>query len=272
MGIVNGFRNAEVDPHFQDEYDFVRSEGAKTALYDHEAVGSSFACVKPDPDFTGQALVRGWMITPSNYAAWFLELAAQGIHLATTPLLYERAHQLPNWHGSIDPSIIAPAVWAKTRDALDLDALPAGSGMVKDYVKSLKHNLAATRIEDVHNAKSVQTTTDLFLEERGQDLVGGLVVRAWEDLEKGEWRAWFKKDKLVCLAPHPDNDGAELDALDEDILENASKSLAKLGTEFATVDFALSKSGQWRVIEIGDGQVSDRPRSVDPKNVLESFL
>jgi hypothetical protein len=37
--------------------------------------------------------------------------------------------------------------------------------------------------------------------------------------------------------------------------------IAGLGLPFVTVDLALRADGVWRVIEVGDGQVSDRPMS-----------
>jgi ATP-grasp domain, R2K clade family 3 len=38
-----------------------------------------------------------------------------------------------------------------------------------------------------------------------------------------------------------------------------------------TVDFAMRADGEWRVVELGDGQVSDRPVTMAPK-VLVSAL
>ena len=35
-----------------------------------------------------------------------------------------------------------------------------------------------------------------------------------------------------------------------------------------TVDLALRTDGVWRVIELGDGQVSDRPGTVDPETFV----
>ncbi|MFE9581014.1 ATP-grasp domain-containing protein [Nocardia sp. NPDC006044] len=37
---------------------------------------------------------------------------------------------------------------------------------------------------------------------------------------------------------------------------------------FVTADFAQREDGIWRLIEIGDGQVSDRPDSIPPEAVI----
>ena len=45
---------------------------------------------------------------------------------------------------------------------------------------------------------------------------------------------------------------------------------AALDLPFATVDLALRSDGAWRVIELGDGQVSDRPASLAPATFLNA--
>ncbi len=37
-----------------------------------------------------------------------------------------------------------------------------------------------------------------------------------------------------------------------------------LGCRFVTTDLARRTGGEWRVVEVGDGQVNDRPSTVDP--------
>jgi len=45
----------------------------------------------------------------------------------------------------------------------------------------------------------------------------------------------------------------------------------ELGSPFVTVDLAKADSGQWRVIEVGDGQVSDRPPGMAPEVLLRAI-
>ncbi|WP_260190397.1 ATP-grasp domain-containing protein [Actinophytocola gossypii] len=44
--------------------------------------------------------------------------------------------------------------------------------------------------------------------------------------------------------------------------------VAGLGLPFATVDLARREDGRWRVVELGDGQVSDRPATVAPADLV----
>jgi hypothetical protein len=59
------------------------------------------------------------------------------------------------------------------------------------------------------------------------------------------------------MGPHPDTSDAVPDTGVG--LAAVAPVVAGLGLPFVTVDLALREDGVWRVIELGDGQVSDRP-------------
>jgi ATP-grasp domain, R2K clade family 3 len=40
---------------------------------------------------------------------------------------------------------------------------------------------------------------------------------------------------------------------------------------FVTVDLALRADGVWRVVELGDGQVSDRPAAITPSALIDAL-
>lgn len=48
--------------------------------------------------------------------------------------------------------------------------------------------------------------------------------------------------------------------------------IAALDLPFVTVDLALRIDGVWRVVELGDGQVSDRPAAVEPQTMIAALL
>jgi hypothetical protein len=45
-----------------------------------------------------------------------------------------------------------------------------------------------------------------------------------------------------------------------------------LNLPFVTVDLALRADGVWRVVEVGDGQVSDRPISIEPARIIAAVV
>ena len=55
-------------------------------------------------------------------------------------------------------------------------------------------------------------------------------------------------------------------------LDRVGPLVASLGCRFVTTDLAMRDDGVWRVIEVGDGQVSDRPASVAPAHLVHPLV
>ncbi|MFF1902435.1 ATP-grasp domain-containing protein [Kitasatospora sp. NPDC058218] len=84
-----------------------------------------------------------------------------------------------------------------------------------------------------------------------------------------EARVWWLDGEPVLVGPHPDTPGqpAEPDLTDVRPLVRA------LGCRFVTTDLASRADGSgWRVVEVGDGQVSDLPRGIDASGLLTSLI
>ncbi|MGW2547013.1 ATP-grasp domain-containing protein [Kitasatospora sp. NPDC001574] len=84
-----------------------------------------------------------------------------------------------------------------------------------------------------------------------------------------EARVWWLDGEPVLVGPHPDTPGC---AADPDL--DAVRPLVRaLGCRFVTTDLAHRADGSgWRVVEVGDGQVSDLPRGVDASGLLVALL
>ncbi|MFE9207614.1 ATP-grasp domain-containing protein [Micromonospora sp. NPDC007230] len=74
----------------------------------------------------------------------------------------------------------------------------------------------------------------------------------------------------ALIRSHPDTPN-DLPPVDVDLIAIAPL-VAASGLPFVSVDLALRADGVWRVVELGDGQVSDRPTSVDPHGVVTALL
>jgi ATP-grasp domain, R2K clade family 3 len=62
----------------------------------------------------------------------------------------------------------------------------------------------AAFIPDVRDSAGVLRVAGRFLELRGDDLVGGLVVRPFEQYQPGEVRSWWVNGHCAVLSAHPD--------------------------------------------------------------------
>jgi hypothetical protein len=145
--------------------------------------------------------------------------------------------------------------------------LGPGPAVLRDYTKSMKHYWhEAAFIPDVGDPAASWTVASRFRQLRDDDFTGGFVLRRFERFVGAETRTWWLDGVCRLIGPHPDTPHdtppADLD------LTAITPLVGALGLPFATVDLARRDDGAWRVIEVGDGQVSDRPTSISPDALL----
>lgn len=263
------------DEYFASEAAAAKSLGWEVDLIDHDALGSGDAqrSVQLVTDAADDSLYRGWMIRSEHYGLLEAALETKGVRLRTKLDSYRRAHEFPGWY-PVFRAHTAQSVWMTgpgTNGLLDLvRELPPGPAIVKDWVKSMKHYWnEAAYVPDVRDPDVVMRVAERFLELRDEDLVGGIVIRCFEEYEPGEVRSWWVDGKCIAVTAHPDTP----DTLPPPHVpvELLTESVNDLKAPFVTVDLAHRASGDWRVIEVGDGQVSDRPPGLSPDDLLRSL-
>lgn len=275
MSERNGFlfcadplRLSRPDPQFAGEVAQARAAGGRIALLDHDALlagdaGGAVARVARD---SGPYWYRGWMIPSARYAELEAALGDRGCALLTGAADYRRAHELPGWYEEFDGltprsvwCAVAPGAPPPTADELTGLAAPLGPGpgIVKDFVKSRKHEWhEACYVPELADSEQLAAVVGRFVELQGAFLSGGLVLRSFEPfVAGGEARVWWVDGEAVLVTAHPDTpDSAP-------VPEPASlrEAVDRLGLRWVTTDVALREDGVWRVVEVGDGQVSGLP-------------
>ncbi|MFD7894924.1 ATP-grasp domain-containing protein [Streptomyces sp. NPDC059743] len=265
-----------VDEHFGLEAREVRARGGTVALIDHDALlrGDAERAVARVSGGLGGVWYRGWMVPSDGYAALAEALGRRGCELLVTPEQYRTAHELPGWYPAF-AEVTPASVWrpAGPREVLAMEdlavlakRLPPGPGIVKDYVKSRKHEWdEACFIPDLADEAGLARVVRRFVELQEESLAGGVVLRAYETFAesgsvrsvrsvRAETRIWWLDGEPRLLTPHPDS-AFESELVPE--LDRIGSAVRRLGCRFVTTDAALRADGVWRVIEVGDGQVSD---------------
>lgn len=74
-------------------------------------------------------------------------------------------------------------------------------------------------------------------------------------------RVWWRDGEPRLMTAHPDSPYAEFSPPE---LGRVRAAVAALDCPFVTTDLALRADGVWRVVEVGDGQVSDLHGEADP--------
>lgn len=198
---------------------------------------------RPRPAFAaGETIVyRGWMLRPGRYAALVDACTAQGAKSLTSAAQYRHCHYLPEWYSACTGD--TPETVFAARDA-DFVAAVAGRDwpafFVKDYVKSL----STTRGSIAATAQDIATVVALMEQYRGE-IEGGVCIRRYEQLlpETEERYFVWRGRAHGCNGSVP--------AL-------VASIAARIGSPFFSVDMVRSADGRLRLIELGDGQVSDR--------------
>ncbi|UZI32699.1 ATP-grasp domain-containing protein [Streptomyces sp. VB1] len=278
-GERNGFlfcadplRLSRPDPQFAAELAAARAAGGRIALLDHDALlaGDAPGAVARVARDSGPYWYRGWMIPSARYAELEAALGARGCALLTGAAGYQRAHELPGWYEAFAP-LTPRSVWCATApgapppSADELAGLAAplgpGPGIVKDFVKSRKHEwYEACYVPELADAEQLASVVGRFVELQGPFLAGGLVLRSFEPfVADGEARVWWVDGEAVLVTAHPDSPGP-VSVPEPDFLREA---VGRLGLRWVTTDLALREDGVWRVVEVGDGQVSGVPAGAE---------
>ncbi|MBO0608903.1 ATP-grasp domain-containing protein [Myceligenerans salitolerans] len=278
------------DPHFAREADAARQAGMDVAVVDHDAIiaGDIRAAVRrvPTSNVGRTAWYRGWMIHTPTYALLATGLQTRGARLLTDPTMYQAAHELPGWYDAF-ADLTPTSIWSpweanRTPKHADVAAwackLGGGPALVKDYVKSRKHEWhEACFIPDLADAPAATRVIATMIKLQDADLNGGIVVRRFEPFlpddagRTREARAWWVEGSLALITPHPDAPAGTTVNVPAAILDAVRSGVHALGSPFVTTDLAQRSDGVWRVIEVGDGQVSDLPATQDPAPLTQAL-
>lgn len=230
-----------VDEAYAEEYLAAKARGIAVALVSLEQLGS-----KPLP-FSGalsagiEVIYRGWMLTPEVYERLTQAVERAGATLMTHPDQYRLCHHLPNWYPHLSAFTAETRVMSRTADYVaELQDADWPGYFVKDYVKSLSTGPGSL----VDHPQEIAGVVALIERYRGA-IEGGVCVRKREDFVAGtEQRHFVFKGRAYAV------DGVPPTV----VFECASR----IPSPFFSVDTGVLQDGSLRLIEIGDGQVSDR--------------
>ncbi|GAA1550364.1 ATP-grasp domain-containing protein [Kribbella sancticallisti] len=258
-----------VDPHFAAQADAARELGITVAKIDHDALDRPDEAVAKVPA-GDDAVYRGWMMSAEQYDGFAKALDARRVTLRTSAEDYRTAHELPGWYQALSPATPESA-WTEGPDLAAVvelfDHLGGGPAVLRDYVKSMKHYWdEAAYIPD---RDAVLRIAERFLELREDAFTGGFVLRKFEEFTGAEARTWWIGGRCARITPHPDTPDELPTGLD---LVEVEPLVANLALPFVTVDLVRRTDGAWRIVELGDGQVSDWPGSRDPADLVAALF
>ncbi len=234
-------------------------------------------------EITGLTIYRGWMMKPEMYRTFYNLLEEKGVFLINSPEEYERYHTLPGWYNEFVDMTVR-SIWEEcgnVNDILQMSTSLEGSYIVKDYVKSRKHEwYDACYIPNIADKLNASKVIKTFVERQRESLVGGIVLRKFENLKQigfheksgmpisEEYRVFVYAGK-VHIVDNYWNDDLKVDFSEEELawIEGIAE---KIRSNFVTVDLARKEDGTLIIMELGDGQVSGL-QEIDEKEFYSCF-
>ena len=232
-------RTKRPDEFYAEELACLREAGFGASVFSLEEFQSGSFCASPGlPAET--TIYRGWMLSASDYEGLAAAILGSGAQPLTDPAAYLVTHHLPNWYPLISDLTPETCVFPPDTDlAAELRSLEWPAYFIKDYVKSLKTSVGSN---DLHAGSTQQSL---------QPRCAGSVERSRRVLRppRGEL---------------PARDGAALfrDRLCSALLKRSNPPIVvecarRIPSRFFSVHVVEREDGVLRVVEVGDGQVSD---------------
>ncbi len=237
----NSLDASQADEPYEAEFHAAQELGLQCSLFDFDALPQGHFRPKPRIEAGDRVLYRGWMLNPAAYEGLAQEIEARGGAMITSPAQFARCHQLPNWYGSCEDMTAQTHFFAHDANlATNVAALGWSSYFVKDYVKSNTGELGSI----AHSPENVVAIVEQIAFYRGE-IEGGVAIRRVENYRPDtEQRFFVVKGK--AMGP---------DASTPDLVERVA---AAVDAPFFSVDVVENTSGELRLVELGDGQVSEK--------------
>jgi ATP-grasp domain, R2K clade family 3 len=244
------FNKSAPDDTYGEEFEAARASGLTCLLFSFEEFEAGQFKTKPFITANEAVLYRGWMVTPENYTRLHSAICDKGGLPKTNPTQYRHCHYLPEWY-SICKDFTPETIFAPRN--VDFVATLAGNEwsayFVKDYVKSL----TTQRGSVAKTPQEIAEVVSLIEQYRGS-IEGGVCIREFEQLIPETEERYFVFN-------------GQAHARDGNVPEQVHEIAKRIQSPFFSVDLVSSASGDLRLIELGDGQVSDRK-----KWVAEQFI
>ena len=257
----------KVDEDYFEEYQAAGLNHA-CALFSYEDLERGKLSLSGE-DIKGTTIYRGWMMSPHMYENFYNLLLERGIQLINSPKEYAKYHLLPGWYKDFE-GLTPFSVCNESKDiddALKLTENLEGAFIVKDYVKSRKHEwYDACFIKDIKDKEEAARVIGNFITRQGENLEGGVVLRKFESLKcigkhkdsgmpiSEEYRIFIFKGKILIADNYWNKDKAV--NISEDEYTWIESVASKIESDFVTVDLARKTDGSLIIMEMGDGQVS----------------
>jgi hypothetical protein len=247
----NPLNPREPDEQCLEERKAATDMGIGLSIFSFEQLQSGKFRAIPELPRGVTIVYRGWMMTPEQYRAFYDAIGGTGASLITSPEQYELCHYLPRWY-SLLKDFTPETLFFKEGDDIPekLRSFSWSSCFLKDYVKSV----ATAGGSMAHHLSEIASILARMKKYRGE-IEGGICARRIENFEPNS------EDRHFVYQSRP---FTRIGTFPEIVATVAQR----ISSPFFSIDVARRRDGVLRIIELGDGQVSDR-KGWTAKELLE---
>lgn len=231
----------EIEPMFEPQRQAAAERGFECSFLSYEDLQQEQRLVvRPAADQDDLLVLRGWMFKPAEYEDLLERGQRRNWKFLTSAAEYRRCHWMDGWYEQLK-DFTSETVFLQERADIESLLTRWGRAFVKDRVKSCTVN----GLPIVSNWTELEALQATMVEFRGE-IEGGLCFRQVEEfVPESECRLFAFQGQLHHRPIAP-----EAVALARAVVE-------RIEAPFYSIDLGLRQDGVWRVIELGDGQVSD---------------
>ena len=246
----------KIDPMFEDQAEALKKKGFGCSLitFGHkklEIIAAKFVLISDFKDLT--IVYRGWLLTPLEYTLMLYLVHEKKGKMLTSQSQHQVGQELDWWQHRVTKYTAETVICHESSLAEVLASLDWGKFFVKDMVKSLKTGFGSV-LTGPEDAEPFLADMRKY---NASTFNGWLAVRRFETLH--DERRAFVLNGVVYTS----QTGAYTDL--------AHKVAAKIKLPFYAMDIATNEKGEARLVEIGDGQMTDISYPWDAKTFAEMW-
>ena len=238
----NPLHQEQADEPYHKEFRAMDAKGYPCSLFDFDAL--AFGDFNPHPKIEPheRILYRGWMLNAQAYKTLVTRIKFKGGEPITSLADYLQCHYLSGWYQQCS-DFTAKTYFFDADETLETKVGTLGWNrfFVKDFVKSN----TAEKGSIAHSPSEVCDIVQQLTAYRGE-IEGGVAIRQVEDYIPDTERRYFVV-RDTAYSP----DGNPPPQLVQDIS-------TMINAPFYSVDLVQNSAGDLRLVELGDGQVSDK--------------
>jgi hypothetical protein len=261
---------------FEPEFEAAKALGLPCFLFDEEALSAGeidLAFKRLPAGDGGETLYRGWILTEELYRRFQEALLVRGYLLVSSAAQYAEVTYFPNYYPKIR-DVSPSAVWTDRPDAFLAWTLARKLGdgpfVIKDHVKSAKHLWQeACFVPGRSGRENFERIADNLKQEQGKTFFRGFVVKQFVPLRSRgespreypmceEYRLFFWKRQLLMASHYHRQSENPVDWSPFIALAQ------RFDAPFFTMDVAQTEAGNWIVVDMGAGECSSLPPSLEP--------